>query len=177
MNTLPLHPAVVHLPLGLAAVMPLLAAGLAVAIWRGFLPRKVWSVVVVFQAVLFAGAVVALRTGEAEEERVEKRIAERTIERHEEMAEQFVWGAGVTLALSAAGMVLGTGHAPAALMAAATLATIITGGLGLRVGHAGGQLVHGPDGLTSITRAPGGETGDGNPRGSQRIEQRHRHND
>src|SRR5574337_1319211 len=122
MTSLLFHPAVVHLPLGLAALMPLLAAGLAIAIWKGFLPKKVWLVVVMCQALLLAGAVVALRTGEAEEERVEKRIAKRAIEEHEELAEQFVWGAGVTLAISAAGLVLGTGQVPVALMAAATLA-------------------------------------------------------
>lgn len=177
MNSLPLHPAVVHLPLGLAGVMPLLAAGLAIAIWKGFLPRKAWLVVVACQALLLSGAVVALRTGGAEEERVEKRIAERAIEQHEELAEQFVWGAGVTLAISAAGLVLGTGQVPMALMAAATLATVVTGGLGLRVGHAGGQLVHGPNGLTSVTRSPAGADGEGTARRSQRIEQRHLQND
>ncbi len=177
MYSLPLHPAVVHLPLGLAAVTPLLAAGLAFAIWKGFLPRRAWVVVVVCQALLVSGAVVALRTGEAEEERVEKRITERAIEQHEELAEQFVWGAGVTLAISAAGLVLGTGQVPVALMAAATFATVVTGGLGLRVGHAGGNLVHGPNGLAGIIRPPGGEDGTGTARRSQRFEQRHRHED
>jgi len=35
MDALPLHPAVVHLPLGLAVLMPLLAAGFAWAAWTG----------------------------------------------------------------------------------------------------------------------------------------------
>ncbi|MFN8627545.1 MAG: hypothetical protein U0587_16405 [Candidatus Binatia bacterium] len=179
MNGLPLHPAIVHLPLGLAAVMPLVAGGVAVAVWKDLLPRRVWLVVVLLQALLYAGGVVALRTGEAEEDRAEKLISKQSIEEHEELAEQFVWGAGVTLALSVAGLVLRRGRRPVAFMAATAVATIVTGGLGLRVGHAGGQLVHGPRGLISVTQAAGGgsvERGMGGTRPSD-GDRHHGHDD
>src|SRR5215475_13496072 len=44
MNTLPLHPAVVHVPLGLALIMPFLLAALVWAIVTGRLPARVWLV-------------------------------------------------------------------------------------------------------------------------------------
>ncbi len=149
MGSLPLHPAIVHLPLGIAAIVPLLAIGIGFAIWKGILPRKAWTTIVVVQGLLFAAALFALRTGEAEEERVEHRISERAIEAHEELAEQFVWAAGLTLAVSTAGLVIPTTAAPSAFMAATALATVVTAGLGFRVGHAGGELVYGPRGLTA----------------------------
>jgi len=155
MNGLPLHPAIVHVPLGLAVVIPLLALGLAIAIRKGALPRRSWIVVVALQAVLFAGGLYALRTGEQEEERVEDRVAESAIERHEALAERFVWSAGATLALGAAVLVLRSHPATAGLMAATTLATVVTAGAGLQVGHAGGAIVHGS---TSA-----GATSDGSP--------------
>jgi uncharacterized membrane protein len=39
MSNLPLHPALVHLPLGLAVILPLLALGLTVAARRESLQR------------------------------------------------------------------------------------------------------------------------------------------
>ncbi len=66
MSSLPLHPALVHLPLGLAFVMPFLAVSLAWALWVRRVPRLTWAIVVALQTVLLAGGLVALRTGEAQ---------------------------------------------------------------------------------------------------------------
>ena len=38
MNPLPVHAIVVHLPIALAVLMPVLSAGLLAAWWRGLLP-------------------------------------------------------------------------------------------------------------------------------------------
>lgn len=151
MNGLPLHPAIVHLPLGLAVVAPLLALGIALAIRRGALPPRSWVIVVGLQAMLLGGGVLALRSGEQDEERVEDRVAESAVERHEALAERFVWSAGGTLALGAAVLVLRSPAATATLMAATTLAAVATAGLGLQVGHAGGAIVHGPGGTAVAT--------------------------
>ena len=151
MNDLPLHPAIVHLPLGLAIVAPLLALAIAVAIRRRALPATSWLIVVGLQAILFAGGLASLRTGEAEEERVEDRVAESAIERHETLAKRFVWSAGGTLALGAAALVLRSHPATATLMAATTLATVVTAGAGLQVGHSGGAIVHGPAGAATAS--------------------------
>lgn len=149
MNDLPLHPAIVHLPLGLAVVVPLLALAIGVAVRRGALPLRSWLIVVALQAVLVAGGLFALRTGEQDEERAEDRVAESTLDRHEALAKRFVWSAGGTLVLGAAVLVLRSHPATATLMAATTVASLLTAGAGLQVGHSGGAIVHGPAGIAA----------------------------
>jgi hypothetical protein len=58
----PLHPAVVHLPIALAVLMPLLAAAWIAAIAKGFLPARAWLAVVVLQVLLGASAWLAVET-------------------------------------------------------------------------------------------------------------------
>ena len=52
----PLHPAVVHLPIALAVLVPLLAAGGLLAIRSGFLPARAWLAVALVQALLAGSA-------------------------------------------------------------------------------------------------------------------------
>lgn len=49
MTALPLHPAVVHVPLGLAFVMPALALGFAWALWTGRVQPRAWLALVALQ--------------------------------------------------------------------------------------------------------------------------------
>lgn len=142
MTTLPLHPAIVHLPLGLAMLMPLAAAGFAWAVVSGRVGRRAWLSVVALQALLVGAGFVAMNTGGAEEERVEAVVPESAIETHEERAETFMWAAGATLALTVLVVALPVQGAVAPLAAVSTLATVAVAGLALWVGHAGGQLVY-----------------------------------
>jgi uncharacterized membrane protein len=139
--TLPLHPAIVHVPLGLAFVIPLVALGLALAWWRRALPRASFGVLVGLQALLVVGGVVAMQLGERDEKRVEPIVGERAIETHEERAEAFVWAGGVVLAGAVAILVVPAGAATvvAAAVAAGTLAVA---GLAVAAGEAGGELVY-----------------------------------
>jgi hypothetical protein len=82
--TVPLHSALVHVPLGLAVVLPLLSAGVALAVRRRGIPRSAWAVVVALQAALVIGGAAALWTGERDEDRVERFTGEAPLERHEE---------------------------------------------------------------------------------------------
>jgi len=52
----PLHPAVVHFPIALSVLVPLLALLSLSAIARGFVPERVWAVVVLAQALLVGTA-------------------------------------------------------------------------------------------------------------------------
>jgi hypothetical protein len=132
----------VHLPLGLAFVMPALALGFAWALWRGRVGPRAWLTVIALQALLLGAGLAASSTGEREEDRVERVVPEAAIERHEESAEQFVWAAGLTLA--AAILVLAV-RKPAfvRVMTAVTVGgTVLVAAAAIRVGHAGGQLVY-----------------------------------
>jgi len=142
MNSMPLHPAIVHLPLAVAIFMPLIAIGFAWALWTGRLRPTAWLTVVAFQALLLGSGLVATRTGEAEEERVENVVRESALHVHEELADQFVWAAGLTLGLTALVLVVRRPAAVRLAVSSVVAATIVVAALGLRVGHAGGQLVY-----------------------------------
>lgn len=136
----PLHPATVHFPIVLAVLAPLLAAGAFWAIQSERLPRRSWLGIVIFQVVLVGTVWIATETGEREEERVERVLAERHIEEHEDAAERFLALAALVLPLAAAGMLPGRlGAINRALTIALSLATLGAAGY---TGHIGGELVY-----------------------------------
>ncbi len=142
MDALLFHPKVVHVPMALGVLMPLIAGGLLLAWWRAWLPRRAWLLAVGLQAILVGSGVLALRTGEVEEERVEGVVADRYIESHEEAAEAFVWASGGVLGLMLLAGALGSGRFGLPVATVATLGTLLVLGLGYRTGEAGGSLVY-----------------------------------
>src|SRR5215208_4238783 len=104
----PLHPALVHFPIVLAMLLPLIAVGALLAIRRGARPLRAWGAVTAVAAALALTSWVAVETGEREEETVEAVVPERALESHEEAAEAFMGLAGVLLLVTAAGLARGT---------------------------------------------------------------------
>ncbi|MBI5851125.1 MAG: hypothetical protein HZB39_08870 [Planctomycetes bacterium] len=141
MTGLPLHPQLVHLPLALAVLMPLIAGGAWFAIARGWFRQRGWSLVVAGQAMLFASGFLAMRSGEADEERVEDVVPHAALESHEEAAEPFVWAGGIVLLLSVAPLVLRNARAARTAALACGAGTLVVLGLAWRAGHSGGELV------------------------------------
>jgi len=142
MDQLLFHPKVVHLPMALAVLMPLIAGGALFAWWRGWLDRRAWVGVVLLQAVLLGSGVVAMNTGEQEEDHVEEVVAEQHVEAHEEAAEFFVWASAAVLVLMALPLALPEGRTRRAAALGACLGTLIVSGFGYNVGQAGGKLVY-----------------------------------
>lgn len=142
MDQLLFHPKVVHLPMALAVLMPLVAGGVLFAWWQGWFDRRVWIMVLLLQAALVGSGFVAMNTGEAEEERVEEIVAEQYIESHEEAAEVFVWASAIVLAVMLLPLVLPEGRFRTAAAVSALLGTLLVFGLGFRAGEAGGRLVY-----------------------------------
>lgn len=137
----PLHPAVVHVPIALAVLIPALAILAMLLIHGGFLPQRSWLLIVLLQALLVGSGWLAMETGEEEEEeRVEEIVAERHIEAHEDAAKRFVWLAAAGLAVCALGLLPrragGLGRVAGTLVAFGVLAA------GVYVGHSGGELVY-----------------------------------
>lgn len=139
---MPLHPVLVHLPLGLVIVIPALALAFLLAVRRRWLPAKAWWAVAALQALLLAGGVAALRSGEADEERAEQRVPEAAIEAHEEAAGRFVIGAGAVLALALLPLVARRESWQTAGRVATVAGSLAVLGLGIDVGHKGGELVY-----------------------------------
>lgn len=149
MNGLPLHPAIVHLPLGLALVIPLGALVVTWLAWRrprapeGRLSRGPIAALVVAQALLVGGGLLAQAAGEQDEERVEALVAESVIERHEDQAGVFVLAGALVLGGFAAAWVLARRPRFARpTLTVAALGTVAVLALGLSVGHSGGELVY-----------------------------------
>ncbi len=163
----PLHPAVVHLPIALAVLIPLLAALALVAISRRFLPARSWWTILVLQGLLLGSGWLALETGEDQEERVERVVAERYLEAHEEAAERFLVAAGVGLLILGAGLLPDrTGRIGRLAGVAATLGVLAAG---VSVGHSGGSLVYEHGAANAYLDAPAaGTSGAGGvPRGHE----------
>jgi uncharacterized membrane protein len=136
----PLHPAIVHFPIVFVVLLPLVAAGALWAIRRGGAPRRVWAIPALLAAGLTLSAWVAVRTGEAQEEKVEAVVARRPFHTHEEAAERFLALSGVLLLVTAAGFAPGVaGRAARALTVVGALGLAVAGA---QVGHTGGQLVY-----------------------------------
>lgn len=138
----PLHPKIVHIPIALAVLMPLISIGLLVAWWKDWLPDRVWWIAVALQLVMFGSGWVAMETGEEDEEAVERVVAEQAIEEHEERAEQFFWGSGALAVLMVLPMVVPGRSRKKWLAVAASAGTVGVFWLGYRAGEAGGDLVY-----------------------------------
>ncbi len=136
----PLHPAVVHFPIVLAVLLPLFVVGALWAIRRGAAPVRAWSLPLAVAGLLAVSSFAAVRSGEAEEDRVEAVLPEGVLHEHEEAAERFLVLSGVLLLVAGAGLVRGNiGTSARLLTAAGSLGLLI---VGAQVGAAGGKLVY-----------------------------------
>jgi uncharacterized membrane protein len=136
----PLHPAIVHLPIALSALLPPFAALVALAIRRGWLERRSWALVVLVNLLLVGFVLLAHETGEDTAERVEKVVDKKYIGEHAEAAEWLLWASIGSLVVAGAGL-LGEGRGGAA-RAAAVAASLLVLAIAVRVGHLGGELVY-----------------------------------
>jgi hypothetical protein len=163
MPTLPLHPAIVHLPLGIALLVPLVAAVAAVGLWWGWQARRLLGVVVGLQAAVVIGGHLAGRMGARDAHQVETALGPRAVALHEERAETFLLAATALLLAAAAGLACPVRlRAPVAAVVAA--GSLGVAALALRAGQAGGDLSqryraalssHGADGAPHAARLAG----------------------
>ena len=157
MSGMPLHPLIVHFPIVLTFLLPI---SVLVALWtirKGTTPRRAWAVPVALAAALSFSAFIAVETGENEEDRVERVVAEPAMHGHEEAAERFLVLSGVLLLVAAAGFLPRTlGQAARFVTAAGAIGLVAAG---VQVGHSGGTLVY-QHGAASAYAMPAGATAD-----------------
>lgn len=136
----PLHPAVVHFPVVLAFLVPLFVAGAVWAIRRGANARRAWALPLGAAIALAVSAWVAVQTGEAQDERVERVVSEQAIESHEELAEGFLAASAGVAAIALVGLVGGAAGRTARVLTGVGAVALVV--MVARVGHSGGQLVY-----------------------------------
>ena len=135
----PLHPAVVHFPIVLAVLLPFFMVGALIAVRRGARPRRAWALPAGLALLLLISTFAAVKTGEAQEETVERVVSERVIHAHEEAAESFLIAVAILTLVGGAGLVRGrVGRVARGIGLAGSLAVLV---MGARVGHSGGEMV------------------------------------
>jgi formate hydrogenlyase subunit 3/multisubunit Na+/H+ antiporter MnhD subunit len=155
----PLHPAVVHLPIALAVLLPFFVAGSLCAIHRGIKPARAWLLTTALLGLLAVSAAVAVQTGEAQSDRVAQTVGEATVDQHEEAGEAFLITSALVFAASLAGL---AGGLVGRLARGATVLGVLTLFIAVwLVGHSGGAIVYHPGSTiganpTTITPTPSG---------------------
>lgn len=150
---LPLHPMLVHLPLGLALLLPFAVGAVLWFARHRPDPHRSWRVACPLFIALALAATAAVLSGQRDEEAAERVVPEAAIELHEERAEVFLYLAWIGAAVAAAGLTAGA-PGRAARVAAAGLAVVLAV-VALGVGHAGGVLVY-RHGAAQVHVAAGG---------------------
>lgn len=152
----PLHPALVHFPIVLAALIPFFVFAAIRRLKK--IPGDLgpWILVVALAGGLAASAWVSAETGEQEEELVEEVVPESAIEEHEEAGELFQLLTVGLFAAAAFGLVRGRvgsyARTTTVVGAVAVLAAAVP------VGHTGGELVYEHGAAAAYVISPGGET-------------------
>ena len=155
MDTLLFHPKLVHLPIALGLLMPLVSGAVLLAWWRRWLPSATWALVLGLQVILLGSGLLAKRTGEQEEDRVEQVVSEAAIHAHEEAAEAFVLGSGIVLLLMGGAFLTAKTKAGLPLAGISTLGSLVVLGLGYQCGQAGGELVYKHGAAQAYLGSPG----------------------
>lgn len=150
---LPLHPALVHVPIGVGLILPLIAVGLLIALWTKRLAPSTWAVVVGLQSIVLVGALVALRTGEGDEDKVGAIVPEALIEAHEDAAKLFTIVAGIALAAGIAVLFSRSDRITRLTSATSTLLAFFAAALAINAGEKGGELVYVHGAATAHVRA------------------------
>lgn len=96
----PLHPMIVHFPLAVTFLLPILILIFAWMIKTKKMKAASWLVIIFLQLSVVVSGYVAIETGENEEDRVEKVVSKKLIHEHEDASKVFVGSVVVLLAVS-----------------------------------------------------------------------------
>lgn len=138
---MPLHPSIVHLPIVLTFIMPILVVVFAWMIKNNKMSPKGWFLIMGLQLAVVITGYVSLETGETEEETVSKVVSKDYIHEHEEAAEIFVGSTVLALVLSIAAFFIRKEIQYPIKLSIAVIG-LISCYLAYRTGELGGELVY-----------------------------------
>lgn len=138
---MPLHPAIVHLPLALTFVLPFLVLVFAWAINSGKMDKRLWFVIIGLQVLVTATGYISLETGETDEDKVKAIVSKEIIHDHEEAAEIFVGTTVISLAAGIIALFLNPGWQEKFRYLAFAI-SLLPVFFGYRTGVMGGEIVY-----------------------------------
>lgn len=138
---IPFHPIVVHFPIALSFILPLLILVFAFMIKKNKMTHLAWVVIIGLQLLTTVSGYVALESGENEEHLVQKVVDKQFVHHHEEAAEIFVGSTVVALVLSVAVFFLRKEMQFVVQMIIAAV-SLVSCYLAYNAGHSGGELVY-----------------------------------
>jgi len=137
----PLHPIIVHFPIALTFILPILILVFAFMIKTKKMSHLAWLVIIGLQVATTASGYIALETGEDEEHVVEKVLDKKLIQAHEESAEIFVGFTVLALVLSI-GIYFLRSELQFFSQLVICLVTLVSCYFAYATGHLGGELVY-----------------------------------
>ncbi len=137
----PLHPAIVHFPIALAFILPVLLLVFSLMIKKNKMAPQAWFIIIGLQLLTTVTGYVSLESGEEAEDVVEKVLDKKLIHEHEERAEIFVGSTVVALVLSTAAFFLRK-EFQFILKLVVFVLSLVSSFLAYRTGHSGGELVY-----------------------------------
>ena len=140
---LPMHPKLVHVPMALCVLMPLVAIAIWIGVHRGWFTPRTWLLAAFLQGATLVGGIAALQSGKDDGAKVEGYASEEALGAHADRAYWFLYVAGANLAVCGVTVLLGRDRTRQQLAGAIVIVGLVGGAYaGYRVGDAGGRLVY-----------------------------------
>ncbi len=137
----PVHPMIVHFPLALTFILPILILVFAFLIKTNKMSPQGWLIIIGLQLMVVATGYISLETGENEEDLVAKVLDKKLIGEHEEAAETFVGSTVIVLVLSI-GVFFIRNEFQFPVKIAIALVGLVSCYLAFLAGSLGGELVY-----------------------------------
>ncbi len=142
-RSLPNHPKIVHVPMALCLLMPMVGMLIWFGVRRDWFTPRVWLIAAFLQGATLAGGLAALQTGGEDGEKVEGYASEEALTTHEDRASWFLYVAGANFLLCGVTFLLQRDRGLQQRIGAFAIVGLLAGTYaGIRVGDAGGRLVY-----------------------------------
>ena len=139
--SIPLHPMIVHFPLAITFLLPILIFLFVWFIKNKKMDKSSWLVIIFLQLSVVVTGYIAIETGENEEERVEKVVEKKLIHEHEDASKVFLGSVVLVLVLSI-GAYFVAPQISIPLKLGIGVLSLVSCFLALRAGQLGGELVY-----------------------------------
>ena len=137
----PLHPMIVHFPMAITFILPVLIFIFAYMIKINKMTPKAWLIIVGIQLLVVVTGYISLETGETEEPTVQRVVSKNLIHDHEEAAEIFVGSTVLALVLSIGAFFLRKEISFLVMLGIGAM-SLVSCYLAFQTGTLGGELVY-----------------------------------